>query len=82
MVIDLLHRPVVDLAGRSIGTVDSVEISVGDDGRREISALVVEPRRRRFARGTTERMRISWDLVAFCDRRITLMVRKRLLRPS
>jgi sporulation protein YlmC with PRC-barrel domain len=82
MEIDLLHRPVVDLAGRPIGTVDGVETVLGDGGTREIAALVVEPRRGVFSRGTAARMRISWDLVAFCDRRITLMVCKNRLRVS
>ncbi|MER7278540.1 hypothetical protein ABT369_29280 [Dactylosporangium sp. NPDC000244] len=78
MGVDLLHKPVVDLAGLPIGTVDGIEMTVGRDGAREIAALVVEPRRR-FWGSTSERMRISWDLVAFCDRSITLMVRKHLL---
>jgi hypothetical protein len=81
MGIDLLHKPVVDLAGLPIGTVDGVETVLGRDGRREIAALVVEPRRW-FGRGRGTRMRISWDLVAFCDRSITLMVRKHLLATS
>ena len=82
MVIDLLHKPVVDLAGLPIGTVGRVETVLGPDGRREIAALVVEPRRWSLRSRPARPMRISWDLVAFCDGSITLMVRKHLLRPS
>jgi sporulation protein YlmC with PRC-barrel domain len=81
MEIDLLHKPVVDLAGLPVGTVDGVETVVRGDGEEEITALVVEPRRS-FLGGARAHLRISWDLVAFCDRSITLMVRKHLLRPS
>ncbi|WP_433047200.1 PRC-barrel domain-containing protein [Dactylosporangium sp. CS-033363] len=84
MEIDLLRKPVVDLAGMPVGTVDEVETVLRSDGEEEIATLVVEPRRPRFGRAAApgERMRISWDLVAFCDRSITLMVRRHLLRPS
>ncbi|GAA3303203.1 MULTISPECIES: hypothetical protein [Dactylosporangium] len=82
MGVDLLHKPVVDLAGMPVGTVDGVETVVGVDGTREISALVVEPRRWFGFGDPAARMRISWDLVAFCDRSITLMVRKNRLRLS
>ncbi|MFI5910696.1 hypothetical protein [Dactylosporangium sp. NPDC051541] len=82
MGVDLLHKPVVDLAGMPVGTVDGVETVVGVDGTREISALVVEPRRLFGFGNSATRMRISWDLVAFCDRSITLMVRKSRLQPS
>jgi sporulation protein YlmC with PRC-barrel domain len=81
MRIDLLHKPVVDLVGLPIGTVDGVETVLEQDGTRSIATLVVQPRRF-FKRGTTEKLRISWDLVAFCDTSVTLMVRKHLLRPS
>jgi hypothetical protein len=77
MRIDLLDRPVVDLAGAPIGRVDGVETKLGRDGEPEIATLVVRTRRRR-----SERLIISWDLVAFVDRSITLIVRKHLLRPS
>lgn len=81
MGIDLLNRPVVDLVGLPVGTVGGVETAPGHDGRPEIVALLVEPKRW-FGRGTAAQLRISWDLVAFCDRTITLMVRKYRLSPS
>jgi hypothetical protein len=81
MRIDLLNRPVVDLVGLPIGTVDGVELAPGRDGTPEIVALLVEPKRW-FGRGNGEPVRISWDLVAFCDRTITLMVRKYRLNAS
>ena len=77
----LLNRPVVDLVGLPIGTVGGVETMPGGDGTPEIVALLVDPKRW-FGRGRTERLRISWDLVAFCDRTITLMVRKYRVSPS
>ncbi|WP_432839397.1 hypothetical protein [Dactylosporangium sp. CA-092794] len=82
MRMDLLDRPVVDLAGRPIGRVDGVETVVGRDGTFEIASLLVETPPRMFARTPGPTMRISWDLVAFCDRTITLLVRKDRLRLS
>ncbi|MGI5238219.1 hypothetical protein [Dactylosporangium sp. CA-139066] len=77
----LVNKPVVDLVGLPIGTVDGVETAPGRDGAPEIVALLVEPKRW-FGRGHKEQLRISWDLVAFCDRTITLMVRKYRVCPS
>jgi hypothetical protein len=84
MKIDLLHRPVVDLVGLPVGTVESVVTVPGPDGTPEIVTLVVVPKRwfGRRGGGDADRLRISWDLVAFCDRTITLMVRKNRLRAS
>jgi sporulation protein YlmC with PRC-barrel domain len=98
---ELLERPIVDLAGASIGTVDDVELSVGDGGVPQITALLVEPRHRgarpggrlgRLLGGRPARpfpvdgagkIRIPWDLVAFCDNTITLSVRReRLNQPT
>ncbi|GAA2336479.1 hypothetical protein [Dactylosporangium salmoneum] len=80
MGIDLLNRPVVDLVGLPIGTVDRIETVIGRDGTPSIATLVVQPKRWFGRRG--DQLRISWDLVAFCDRTITLMVRKQRLRES
>ena len=82
MGIDLLHRPVVDLIGLPVGTVESVVTVPGPDGTPEIATLVVAPKRWFGRLGDPDRLRISWDLVAFCDRAITLMVRKDRLRAS
>jgi sporulation protein YlmC with PRC-barrel domain len=88
---ELLDRKIVDLAGAPIGKVDDVEMCVGEDGLPEVTALVVgrqapPSRLSRWIGGLTGRpaeppgpIRISWDLVAFCDTRITLSVRKEML---